>query len=98
MLFVFLQHRIEEVFEWIFEVEESPRNNLDEDAGRVAFTVTYERRQSDVHSNEDVDKVINRKVVGKVQIQDDNIYAIVPVIKVSISPLNKCLNDRKTNP
>ena len=77
--------RIEEVFDWLLEVEQGSRIVADDDAGRIVFTIIYPRhhRISDValYPSDEV----HRKVVGRIDIQYDNIQAIVPVIKVRYS-------------
>jgi hypothetical protein len=62
----------EPVFDWVFEVEE----DTGEERGRVSFSLEYERGNQGTVSN---------KVQAFIDIQHDNIYAIVPVIKVNVN-------------
>lgn len=57
------------MFDWVFEVEE----DTGEERGRLSFSLEYERGNQGTVSN---------KVQAFIDIQHDNIYAIVPVIKV----------------
>ena len=70
------------MFDWLLEVEQGSRIVADDDTGRIVFTIIYPRhhRVSDValYPSDEV----HRKVVGRIDIQYDNIQAIVPVIKV----------------
>lgn len=59
------------MFDWVFEVEE----DIEEERGRVSFSLEYERGNQGMVSN---------KVQATIEIQRDNIYAIVPVIKVCV--------------
>ena len=76
---------MEEVFDWLLEVEQGSRIISDDEAGRIVFTIAYSRH----HGISDValypSDEVHRKVVGRVDIQYDNIQAIVPVIKVRAS-------------
>lgn len=80
------------MFDWIFEVETTSRILQNDEAGRIVFTVIYSRH----HGISDValypSDEVHRKVVGRVDIQYDNIRAIVPVIKVSERLYRLCIN------
>jgi len=68
--------RIQDVFEWIFEVEEGA---MDDDRGRMKMVLEYEMN---TQFKEKYGTVENQ-VVSRVQIQRDNTYSIVPVIKAT---------------
>ena len=68
--------RVQEIFEWIFEVEEDAG---EEDPGRIVLSLEYEM---DSKNKETYGSTENR-VVAQVHIQHDNVFTIVPVIKVS---------------
>ena len=63
------------MFDWIFEVEEDATG---QDPGKLVFVLEYEMT---LMNQEKYGSVAN-KVGARVQIQHDNTYAIVPVIKV----------------
>ena len=69
--------RIQDVFEWIFEVEDDA---MDDDRGRLKMVLEYEMN---TQFKETYGPVEN-KVASRVQIQRDNTFSIVPVMKVAI--------------
>ena len=68
--------RVEDVFDWLFEVDVSPRAHPE--VGRLAFVVSYSRSGRDAIADR-----VQRKIVGSVSIQNDSVQAIVPVTKVT---------------
>ena len=75
--------RVQEIFEWIFEVEEDAG---EEDPGRIVLSLEYEM---DSKNKETYGSTENR-VVAQVHIQHDNVFTIVPVIKVSKNTEREC--------
>ncbi len=67
--------RVQEIFDWIFEVEDDAE---DEDPGRIIINIEYEMNSK----KEETYGSTENRVVARVHIQHDNIYTIVPVIKV----------------
>ena len=63
------------MFDWIFEVEEDATG---QDPGKLVFVLEYEIT---LMNQEKYGSVAN-KVAARIQIQQDNTYAIVPIIKV----------------
>ena len=72
----FSLYRVQEIFEWIFEVEDDAG---EEDPGRLVLSLEYEMDSK----NKETYGSTENKVVAQVPIQHDNVYTIVPVIKVS---------------
>ena len=72
---MYLFCRIQEIFEWIFEVEEDAE---DEDPGRIIINIEYEMNSK----KEETYGSTDNRVVARVHIQHDNVLTIVPVIKV----------------
>ena len=79
IVFLFVD-RITDIYEWIFEVNEEVSGD---DRGRINLVVEYEMN---VHQKEMYRSVENR-IVARVEIQRDNVFAIVPVIKVCVALL-----------
>ncbi len=67
--------RVQDIFDIIFEVEDGVSGD---DRGRLILTLEYERNLQKQESY----GPIENKVVARVDIQQDNTHAIVPVIKV----------------
>ena len=64
------------MFEWVFQVEDDLADN---DPGRIIMNLEYEMTSS----NKETYGNVENRVVGRVQVQHDDTFTIVPVIKVS---------------
>jgi len=67
--------RVQSIFDFVFEVDDGASG---EDRGRLSFTLAYEMnsRQREMYGS------VENRVVARLDIQQDNTHAIVPVIKV----------------
>jgi len=68
---------VEDIFEWLFEVDEDASGD---DRGRINFIVEYEMN---IQHKETTYRAVENRIVARVEIQRDNTFAIIPVIKVS---------------
>lgn len=66
---------ITDVFEWIFEVDEDAYGD---DRGRINILLEYEK----MTNQKDFSQPVENRLVARVEIQRDNIFSIVPVVKV----------------
>ena len=69
---------MQHVFDWIFEVDPDATG---QDPGKLVFVLEYEMTLS----NQEKYGSVANKVAARIQIQQDNTYAIVPVIKVGVT-------------
>ena len=67
---------MQDVFDWILEVDSAASG---EEPGRIVMDLEYEMAGQKGRSS--ASPVVN-KLVADIQIQQDNTYTIVPVIKV----------------
>lgn len=66
---------VTDIFEWIFEVDEDAYGD---DRGRINILLEYEK----MTSQKDFSQPVENRLVARVEIQRDNIFSIVPVVKV----------------
>lgn len=64
-----------DIFEWIFEVSEDVSGD---DRGRISFIIEYEMNVQ----QKELYRSVENRIVARVEIQRDNVFTIVPVIKV----------------
>ena len=65
------------MFEWVFEVDDDVSSD---DRGRITFSLEYEmtKKHKELYGS------IENKVAARIQIQRDNTFTILPVVKVCI--------------
>ena len=68
------------MFDWIFEVVDA--DAIRDDTGRLAFTIEYELTSGVGGTGR---RHVENKVAARVQIQPDTTFAIIPVVKVTIT-------------
>lgn len=72
--------RVQDIFDWIFEVEGDASG---EDPGRLALSVRYGMDASTPEEQLSGTGGIENKLVARIELQRDNTYQIVPVIKTT---------------
>ena len=75
----FCYNRVQDIFDWIFEVEGDASG---EDPGRIALSVKYKMDTASPEVDLEDSNGVENKLVASIQLQRDNTYQIVPVIKV----------------
>lgn len=75
--FSILFRTVTDIFEWIFEVDEDAYGD---DRGRINIMLEYEKTTNQKNFNQPIEN----RLVARVEIQRDNIYTIVPIVKVNI--------------
>ena len=76
-MYIYLENRIQEIYDWVFEVDSG---RTEKGPVRLSFSLEYEM----TIKRHETYGLIENKVGARIQIQDDDIRAIVPVVKVTI--------------
>ena len=74
-MYIYLENRIQEIYDWVFEVDSG---RTEKGPVRLSFSLEYEM----TIKRHEMYGLIENKVGARIQIQDDDIRAIVPVVKV----------------
>lgn len=78
----FLYRSVQELFSWLFEVDEDVEG---EDRGRLIFSLEYEMTSS----RKETFAPVRNKATAFIRYQTENLFTIVPVIKVRSNKLNR---------
>lgn len=85
LVHIFLVFRIIEVFSWLIEVANDTKEHFD--SGRIVWSVSYvhdgpKLKDSEIGEKREHDEP-RKKLIAKVDIQKDDIQAVLPISKVS---------------
>lgn len=77
-------HRVTEIFSWLLEVANDTKEH--HDSGRIIWSVSYVHdgpKLRDMPAEDGTDQNEHRKrLIAKVEIQKDDIQAVLPIAKV----------------
>lgn len=100
-----LASRVVEVFSWLLEVANDTKEHWD--GGRIVWSVSYvndgpklamKDAPSDLRNTNAPEEIMRRKLIAKLDIQKDDIQAVLPISKVIIRSMTGHVIGHELNP